>query len=432
MNNNNMKENQKPIKKIEIVDKKMIKWIKSDTKLIFRRFFSLIIGDFMVKKDGFEKFSEEFKEILSSEEQGDQIKKLFLLKIKLAFISKLEENKEEEEKNINEIKDTIEKIIKSNKILSGLENAKDKNLEDIILYLIKDIIIGKIKEGKPIEAKEVWTNLGLNLENFKTTERMKLELYQFIRENEKLKEEFKKIDFSIEKPILEQIYECIKISAEYEKGKENAKLLNNKEIKTVKIYGDEERERDEDVKNNHLNQESTNNNLSDELKKKMPPNLMEELFEQFVININFNNDGEPSFKFEVGKKDPMTVLDGLYEDVAYDKTDLEEKNLIQYLTFWDQVKGYMEQIKDEIKLKTEVILKMTIKNSKQSEETLSRESERAKDICDLFDVNCVSSFEYNKKTFEFLDKNVLVYGIYGKISGLVFLFNELCNDDYKN
>ena len=373
----------------------------------------------MVKKDGFEKFSEEFKEILSSEEQGDQIKKLFLLKIKLAFISKLEENKEEEEKNINEIKDTIENIIKSNKILSGLENAKDKNLEDITLYLIKDIIIGKIKEGKPIEAKEVWTNLGLNLENFGINERMKLELYQFIRENEKLKEEFKKIDFSIEKPILKQIYECIESSVEYEKGKENAKLLNNKEIKTVKIYGDEERERDEDVKNNHLNQESTNNNLSDELKKKMPPNLMKELFEQFVININFNKDGEPTFEFKVGKKDPMTVLDGLYEDVAYDKTDLEEKNLIQYLTFWDQVKGYMEQIKDEIKLKTEVILKMTIKNSKQSEETLSRESERAKDICDLFDVNCVSSFEYNKKTFEFLDKNVLVYGIYGKISGLM-------------
>ena len=161
-------------------------------------------------------------------------------------------------------------------------------------------------------------------------------------------------------------------------------------------------------------------------------NLMKKLFEQFVININFNKDGEPTFEFKVGKKDSMTGLDGLYEDVAYDKTNLEEKNLIQYLTFWDQVKGYMEQIKDEIKLKTKVILKMTIKNKNQSEENLSRESERAKDICDLFDVNCVSSFEYNKKTFEFLDKNVLVYGIYGKIPGLVFLFKELCNDDYKN
>ena len=431
MNNNNMKENQK----IFEVDKKMIKWMKRDTKLIFPKLFQLILKEnFVVKKEDF----EEFEKFLSSmEEEGHQIKKLFLLKVKLTFISKLKENEKEKEKEEEEekIKNDIENIIKTNEtneIFSGLKNAKDKNLEEIILYLIKDIIIGKIKEGKPIEAKGVWTNLGLNLENFGINKRMKLELYQFIRENEKLKEEFKKIDFSIEKPILEQIYECIKISAEYEKGKENAKLLNNKEIPTLKNLGDEEREREEDVKNNHLNQESTNNNLSDELKKKMPPNLMKELFEQFVININFNNDGEPSFKFEVGKKDPMTVLDGLYEDVAYDKTNLEEKNLIQYLTFWDQVKGYMEQIKDEIKLKTKVILKMTIKNKNQSEETLSRESERAKDIYNLFDVNCVSSFEYNKKTFEFLDKNVLVYGIYGKIPGLVFLFKELCNDDYKN
>ena len=431
MNNNNMKENQK----IFEVDKKMIKWMKRDTKLIFPKLFQLILTEnFFVKKEDF----EEIEKFLSSmEEEGHQIKKLFLLKVKLTFISKLKENEKEKEKEEEEekIKNDIENIIKTNEtneIFSGLKNAKDKNLEEIILYLIKDIIIGKIKEGKPIEAKGVWTNLGLNLENFGINKRMKLELYQFIRENEKLKEEFKKIDFSIEKPILEQIYECIKISAEYEKGKENAKLLNNKEIKTVKIYGDEERERDEDVKNNHLNQESTNNNLSDELKKKMPHDLMKKLFEQFVININFNKDGEPTFEFKVGKKDSMTGLDGLYEDVAYDKTNLDEKNLIQYLTFWDQVKGYMEQIKDEIKLKTEVILKMTIKNSKQSEETLSRESERAKDIWDLFDVNCVSSFEYNKKTFEFLDKNVLVYGIYGKIPSVVFLFTELCNDDYKN
>ena len=423
-NNNNMKENQEQNE--EIINK--IKWIKKDTELIFPKLFrSIRKEDFIVKKEDFVQF-EKFLSTL--EEEGQPIKNLFLLKVKLTFISKLKENEKEKEEE-EKIKNDIENIIKKNEIFSGLENAKDKNLEEIILYLIKDIIIGKIKEGKPIEAKEVWTNLGLNLENFGINKRMKLELYQFIRESENIKEEFKKIDFSIKKPILKQIYECIKISAEYEKGKENAKLLNNKEIKTVKIYGDEEREREEDVKNNHLNQESTNNNLSDELKKKMPPNLMKELFEQFVININFNNDGEPSFKFEVGKKDPMTVLDGLYEDVAYDKTNFEEKNLIQYLTFWDQVKGYMEQIKDEIKLKTNVILKMTVKNNKQSEETLSRESERAKDIWDLFDVNCVSSFEYNKKTFEFLDKNVLVYGIYGKIQGLVFLFNELCNDDYK-
>ena len=85
----------------------------------------------------------------------------------------------------------------------------------------------------------------------------------------------------------------------------------------------------------------------------------------------------------------------------------------------------------EIKFKTKVILKMTIKNKNQSEETLSRESERAEDIFNLYDVNCVSSFKYKDKTFEFIDQNVLVYGMYGKKPGLVLLFNELCNDDYK-
>ena len=186
MNNNNMKENQK------IIDKKMIKWMKRDTKLIFPKLFSLILKEnFIVKKEDF----EEFEKFLSSmEEEGHQIKKLFLLKVKLTFISKLKENEKEEEKTINEIikiKNDIENIIKTNKILSGLENAKDKNLEEIILYLIKDLLNGNIKGRKAIEAKKDWTNLGLNLENFATTNRMKSELYQFIKESENIKEKFK-------------------------------------------------------------------------------------------------------------------------------------------------------------------------------------------------------------------------------------------------
>ena len=206
MNNNNMKENQKIIE----VDKKMIKWMKRDTKLIFPKLFQLILTEnFFVKKEDF----EEFEKFLSSmEEEGHQIKKLFLLKVKLTFISKLKENEKDEEKTINEInkiKNDIENIIKTNKIFSGLENAKDKNLEEIILYLIKDLLNGNIKGRKAIEAKKDWTNLGLNLENFTMTEKMKSELYQFIKESENIKEKFKKIDFYKPKPILKQIYECI-------------------------------------------------------------------------------------------------------------------------------------------------------------------------------------------------------------------------------
>ena len=412
MNNNNMKENQK----IFEVDKKMIKWMKRDTKLIFPKLFQLILTEnFFVKKEDF----EEFEKFLSSmEEEGHQIKKLFLLKVKLTFISKLKENEKEEEKTINEInkiKNDIENIIKTNKILSGLENAKDKNLEEIILYLIKDLLNGNIKGRKAIEAKKDWTNLGLNLENFAITYKMKSEL--------------KKIDFSIGKPILKQIYECIEEYVENENYIENIKFLS--ETETLKALGDKEREKEDDGKNTYLIQEPTNEYISDELKKKIPPNLMKKLFEQFEININFNNDEEPSFEYIVGKKETI-ILDGLYQDVVYNKNDLEEKNFVQYLKFIHQVRVYVWQIKDEIKFKTKVILKMTIKNKNQSEETLSRESERAEDIYNLYDVNCVSSFKYKDKTFEFLDQNVLVYGMYGKKPGLVLLFNELCNDDYKN
>ena len=422
MNNNNMKENQIIIE----VDKKMIKWMKRDTKLIFPKLFQLILKEnFIVKKEDF----EEFEKFLSSmEEEGHQIKKLFLLKVKLTFISKLKENEKEEEKTINEInkiKNDIENIIKTNKIFSGLENAKDKNLEEIILYLIKDLLNGNIKGRKAIEAKKDWTNLGLNLENFASTNRMKSELYQFIKESENIKEKFKKIDFSIEKPILKQIYECIEEYVENENYKENIKILNEPD------FGDKEREKEDDGKNTYLIQEPTNEYISDALKKKIPPNLMKKLFEQFEININFNNDEEPSFEYIVGKKETI-ILDGLYQDVVYNKNDLEEKNFVQYLKFIHQVRVYVWQIKDEIKFKTKVILKMTIKNKNQSEETLSRESERAEDIYNLYDVNCVSSFKYKDKTFEFLDQNVLVYGMYGKKPGLVLLFNELCNDDYKN
>ena len=419
MNNNNMKENQIIIE----VDKKMIKWMKRDTKLIFPKLFQLILKEnFIVKKEDF----EEFEKFLSSmEEEGHQIKKLFLLKVKLTFISKLKENEKEEEKTINEInkiKNDIENIIKTNKIFSGLENAKDKNLEEIILYLIKDLLNGNIKGRKAIEAKKDWTNLGLNLENFAITNRMKSELYQFIKESENIKEKFKKIDFSIEKPILKQIYECIEEYVENENYKENIKILNEPD------FGDKEREKEDDGKNTYLIQEPTNEYISDALKKKIPPNLMKKLFEQFEININFNNDEEPSFEYIVGKKETI-ILDGLYQDVVYNKNDLEEKNFVQYLKFIHQVRVYVWQIKDEIKFKTKVILKMTIKNKNQSEETLSRESERAEDIYNLCDVNCVSSFKYKDKTFEFLDQNVLVYGLYGKKHGLVFLFNELCNDN---
>ena len=98
MNINNMKENQEQNKKII----KKIKWIKSDTELIFPKLFHLIgKEDFIVKKKDF----KEIEKFLSDqEEEGQPIKNLFLLKVKLTFISKLKENEKEKEKEEEEEK----------------------------------------------------------------------------------------------------------------------------------------------------------------------------------------------------------------------------------------------------------------------------------------------------------------------------------------
>ena len=171
------------------------------------------------------------------------------------------------------------------------------------------------------------------------------------------------------------------------------------------------------------------------LDRKIPDEIRELLFQKFTIEINLNSETNP-YKFYIGiKRDEnnnLTKLDSLYDNCIYDSSNEKEKNFMGYLTFWYQVKDHIELIKNEINLKTIVTLELTIMNKKQSEETLCREEKRKDKIKDYYDVNCLSYFQYNGTYFTFLDQNVLVYGINGKIPGLVFLFNELCNEDYKN
>ena len=166
--------------------------------------------------------------------------------------------------------------------------------------------------------------------------------------------------------------------------------------------------------------------INDPLKEKIPYYKRKLLFQKFVIKIDLDNNLN---SFYIGED--LVELNYLYDDVIYDLSIPEEKNFVAYLLFWYKVKDYIELIKDEINLKTEIKLELTIKSKKQSKETLCCESERRNYIKDFYDVNCLSSFEYKGKNFEFLDENVLIYGLNGEKPGLAFLFNELCNDDYK-
>ena len=146
------------------------------------------------------------------------------------------------------------------------------------------------------------------------------------------------------------------------------------------------------------------------------------LFEYFYKDINLNN-GKPQYK-------------RLFLDDKYDMPDNNDKDIKIF-------KKYLViRYKNYINYKTDIYLDLDIISKQQRDEVLHEESHRGKsnkeinDIKDLPDVTCTSSFEYSKDDetikHSYRDDNVLVYGLYGKLQGFIFMINELCNADYIN
>ena len=72
---------------------------------------------------------------------------------------------------------------------------------------------------------------------------------------------------------------------------------------------------------------------------------------------------------------------------------------------------------------------LTTTSFRQSKEDLSNDKTTTKFI-DIHNVKC-KSFVADTNS-EYIDENVLVYGILGYKSGFIYFINELCNDDYEN
>ena len=239
------------------VNKNLIEGIIRHKELIFKIFFDLLNQDLIVERDCLSKFDE----LLSS--YNSKFQKFFLLKIKLFLISKInkkdgEESKETnteetkeiiteetKESSITEIKENskeenniineINECIRNDELLTQLKddktkNLEEKNLEDIILDLIKYLINKIYVEKNYGKAEKRWKKLGINLENFTINERMKDNLYKFFKEA-KIPENFKDISFKDKKPIMKQIYGVIEFGC----NAENRKILehNSKSIKQL-------------------------------------------------------------------------------------------------------------------------------------------------------------------------------------------------------
>ena len=143
--------------------------------------------------------------------------------------------------------------------------------------------------------------------------------------------------------------------------------------------------------------------------------------------------------------DKTIDIEETFEDIL-DNDDNNEynndnnvKTYKKYLEFINKVKDYVKSLKDKIILKEEIYLELEPINDRQREEVLHEESHRRDLIKDIPEVRCKSYFcckedkNDNKKQYQYYrDDNVLVYGIYGKLQGIIFMMNELCNEDYKD
>ena len=172
--------------------------------------------------------------------------------------------------------------------------------------------------------------------------------------------------------------------------------------------GDEERSRE-----GCLSQEN-NDDDDNFMNKKIPKEKMSLVFQKFIIEIDFSEEN-PNYTYKAGMiEDKIDIED--YEKVPYDKKQKEENKFIKYLNFINQVKKYINQIQGKIKCKTQVKLMLKHKNGNVDG--------------DVEEVICNSSFNYKNEYLSFVDDNVLKEGISSKKPGLIFLLNELCNDDY--
>ena len=376
-------------------------------------------------------------------------KKVFLSKIILEFSENIVgyplnikgiDLKEEFKKNLSEFQKGFKYV--------ETENKNEIKLEDIILSLIKYLLkytveVSVDKNDEKNTPQKEWDEIDLHLENFEITETIRNGIIKFLDKNKKIEKYFNEIKIrnlmsTDSSQILSTIYEYIKFRS----------IKKSKRLK-LKEGGDKERKNDDFGRKQILKDKNFQkselikrlNNSDKKNIKKYLKHLKVRIELENILDDNITKYYYFEGKNQIEIEDSYETIVDNDDDNNNDNNDNYIKTYKKYLEFIKKVKNYVKSLNDKITLKIEYIyLELEQINDRQREEVLHEESHRRDLIKDIPEVRCKSYFypsvedeEAKKETkYEYKDDNVLIYGIYGKLQGIIFMMNELCNEDYKN
>ena len=129
-----------------------------------------------------------------------------------------------------------------------------------------------------------------------------------------------------------------------------------------------------------------------------------------------------------GNYDPIIESD-ISTDTSNSKNDfkLVYKNYKKLAAFFKDLIAYIKESK--IKFNPQIVLEL----KREEKDNSNYLGTTHNDYKDLYYISCTSTFINqinNNEKLEFLDTNILVYSLNGKMPGLAYLINELTNDDY--
>ena len=390
------------------------------------RLFKKALNTLKEKEDN-SKITEEYvsivnDNIIENEKFLSKAQNIVLSKIMLYLISFCNNKTQTPSENLKKLKEFYEKKFEDNlrkdDIFKEITKDNDKNLENIILTILKYFLKNLNKKQISKNLKKKWEDLKLHLENFEINNTINKALLSYLEQLKKDENNYCKefLDILISQlnsgnnsQIIKYIYYFI-----------NYKIKEGNQIIYMKDLADKERENNEyKIEINPNNTNSKNSIFGTNNEKPPPKNYIIDVFKKWTIEINLNEkkiNPEIFFGFE-------NITDKYYEEYNDENEDYNKK-FKRYIEFKNKIIKYIQEEKNNIKLKTKILLEITpIKDD-------NIQIFDDKKFYEFHNIQCISSYEYERKKFEFKDKNILSNGINGKSPGFIYMINELCNDEY--